>query len=339
MLPRISTNDRSVGYSRSADYPPSPRTPTLSSTLSPRLKASRGSGRSPDISPHRLPPRLDVDQAGLALPPPQIYANGHIILNDDADDGYLHQNSVELDEKYRDLVHNHQTQLRSHSDGRAASHEPASPSGRSSRQAGNSPSSLGLTMPDSPGRRRSYAGAWQQPSTIGSSRMSAEDPASHGRVSDRRSGISSSGMRSFLVNPLAIPTSHPYLRLLSTLVIYGLTLTVVSSWLGSTSTVTESGILQRIKGTSQSSLSDREILRLGEELRLSSVFPLPPSRPIDRYGSSNPAYRAMHPLAPPPAPFPALRATHFLPDRCLEGWFAHGEIMCSRAEIGEEDQL
>jgi hypothetical protein len=359
MVPKISTtsNDGSVGHSRSTDYPSSPRTPTLSSTLSPRLKASRasGSGRSPDISPHRLPPRLDADQAGglasSSLPPPQIYANGHVILNDDQDllnrfdlgpddrynRGYIHHNSTELDEKYRDLVHN---QLRPGPgyDGRAVSYGPTTPPGRSSRPSGNrsSPghSTLGLTMPDSPGRRRSYAGAWQQPSR---SSISMEDPAVYARIVDRRSGVSPSGLRSFLVNPLAVPTSHPYLRVLATIVVYGLTLTVVSSWLGNTSAVVDSSLLQRIKG--QSSLSDLEITRLAEELRLSSSFPLPPNRPVDRYGSPNAAYRALYPLAPPPAPFPALRATHFLPDRCLEGWFAHGEILCSRHEIGEEDQL
>lgn len=327
----MSVDDRSIGYSRSAEYPSSPRTPALSSTLSPRLKATRSSGRTPDISPHRLPPRLDVEQAGLtALPPPQIH------IDVQGDNGYLQQNDIELDEKYRDLAYNQHTQ-----NGRAAPHGSTSPSDRFLRQVEDLSSprntALGLNMPVSPGRRVSW-GRPPPPSAV-LCEGNIEDPSSFGRIQERRSGISTSGIRAFLVNPLAIPKSHPYLRILSTIIVYGLTLTVVSSWLGSTSAVGDSAIIQRIKGSQQSALSDTEILRLAENLRLSSVFPLPPNRPIDKYGSPNAAYRALHPLAPPPAPFPELRATRFLPDRCLEGWFIHGEIMCSRAEIGEEDQL
>jgi hypothetical protein len=152
------------------------------------------------------------------------------------------------------------------------------------------------------------------------------------------SGISYSNVKAFLSNPLAIPTNRPYLRLFITLLLWGLSITVITNLIGA-STPEPATLLARLKGTHYSGLADWEILDRAEMLRSHSAFPHPPNRPLDRLASPNDAYRALHPLKQPPKPFPELRATKFLPDRCLEGWFIQGEMLCARAEVGEEDQL
>jgi len=157
-------------------------------------------------------------------------------------------------------------------------------------------------------------------------------------IKSHSGSISYSNVKAFLSNPLAIPTNRPYLRLLITLLIWGLSITVITNLIGA-STPEPATLLARLKGTHYSGLADWEILDRAENLRSHSPFPHPPNRPLDRLASPNEAYRAMHPLKQPPKPFPELRATKFLPDRCLEGWFVHGEMLCARAEVGEEDQL
>lgn len=74
-------------------------------------------------------------------------------------------------------------------------------------------------------------------------------------------------------------------------------------------------------------------------LVLSTDYPEPPSRPLDGIPHPDARWRPLKPLDPPKAPFPRLRPTRFLPDRCLESWFANGEIMCPRSDVGPEDPL
>ena len=199
------------------------------------------------------------------------------------------------------------------------------------------------------GRRRSHGG----PPTAGSSsplRPVFEDtiglPSSSGQDTtttssagqSSKSSISYSNVKAFLSNPLAIPTNRPYLRLFVTLLIWGLSITLITNLIGASSPE-PTILLARLKGTHYSGLADWEILDRAEALRAHSAFPHPPNRPLDRLASPNDAYRPLHPLKQPPKPFPELRATKFLPDRCLEGWFIQGEMLCARAEVGEEDQL
>jgi hypothetical protein len=176
------------------------------------------------------------------------------------------------------------------------------------------------------------------PSQSGLRTTSSVTPLAEERPSQSKSGISYSNVKAFLANPLAIPKNRPYLRLFVTLLIYGISFTLITNLTGH-SAPEPAVLLARLKGTRYSGLADWEILDRAEKLRLHSAFPHPPDRPFDRLASPNDAYRALHPLKQPPKPFPELRATKFLPDRCLEGWFIQGEMLCSRAEVGEEDQL
>lgn len=73
---------------------------------------------------------------------------------------------------------------------------------------------------------------------------------------------------------------------------------------------------------------------------LSNFFPPPPVREgDDALNSASPLYRPFRPVPPPDPPFPRLRPTRFLPDRCLEQWFADGETICGKGEMGEEETL
>ncbi|WWC59711.1 uncharacterized protein I303_102273 [Kwoniella dejecticola CBS 10117] len=73
---------------------------------------------------------------------------------------------------------------------------------------------------------------------------------------------------------------------------------------------------------------------------LSTAFPQPPLRTgDDLLDSVDPRWRPFDPLPPPDPPFPRLRPTRFLPARCLEQWFADGETLCGRGEMGEEETL
>lgn len=73
---------------------------------------------------------------------------------------------------------------------------------------------------------------------------------------------------------------------------------------------------------------------------LSNFFPPPPIREgDDTLDSASPIYRPFRPVPPPEPPFPRLRPTRFLPDRCLEQWFADGETICGKGEMGEEETL
>ncbi|WRT64546.1 uncharacterized protein IL334_001478 [Kwoniella shivajii] len=73
---------------------------------------------------------------------------------------------------------------------------------------------------------------------------------------------------------------------------------------------------------------------------LSYRFPQPPLRTgDDLLDSVNPLWRPFAPLPPPDPPFPRLRPTKFLPPRCLEQWFADGETLCGKGEMGKEETL
>ncbi|WWC86667.1 uncharacterized protein L201_001544 [Kwoniella dendrophila CBS 6074] len=73
---------------------------------------------------------------------------------------------------------------------------------------------------------------------------------------------------------------------------------------------------------------------------LSTTFPQPPLRAgDDLLDSVDPRWRPFSPLHPPEPPFPRLRPTRFLPPRCLEQWFADGETLCGKAEMGSEETL
>jgi len=73
---------------------------------------------------------------------------------------------------------------------------------------------------------------------------------------------------------------------------------------------------------------------------LSTTFPAPPSRKgNDNLDSVDPRYRAFSPLPAPDPPFPHLRPTRFLAPRCLEQWFAEGETLCGKSELGVEEKL
>lgn len=77
-----------------------------------------------------------------------------------------------------------------------------------------------------------------------------------------------------------------------------------------------------------------------EKYFLATAFPQPPIRlGDDTIDSLNPLYRPFKPLPPPESPFPRLRPTRFLPPRCLEQWFANGEMNCGQKELGEEEKL
>jgi hypothetical protein len=319
MPPTIITNDSNLGYSNSADYS-TPRLPSFPSTASPRMNA-RGSvsdNRPPDIQ--IFPSRFDSTGSSSRV---QSSPNGLKVNLEDGSENSAGQLSFPSP-KFR-------------LDGKGRSPSSPGPSSSSRDPERDVWTPLASRFPGSPnnGRRKSSPG----PRAV--SRTQLEEPFSlRPSTTKRRTGISLSSIRFFLFNPLAIPSSHPYLRLAATFVVYGLALTVTSSWLTSSSVVADSAIMHRIKGTTpQSALSDLEISSRAEELRLSSHFPLPPNRPIDHYASPDARYRAVYPLEQPPSPFPQLRATKFLPDRCLEGWFAQGEMMCTRAELGEEDEL
>ncbi|KAL1407040.1 Xanthine phosphoribosyltransferase 1 [Vanrija albida] len=73
---------------------------------------------------------------------------------------------------------------------------------------------------------------------------------------------------------------------------------------------------------------------------LSDKFPPPPPREGEDWRDSvDPRYRPLAPLTQPSAPFPRLRPTRFLPQRCLEAWFADGRSVCDADELGPEETL
>lgn len=139
--------------------------------------------------------------------------------------------------------------------------------------------------------------------------------------------------RTLLLNPLSIPVSHPYLRAVSTLII----------WLAAVWTVHRYALPHRVS-TMPNPLARTQQAAVAtpspsSELLLSTLFPSPPARPLDNRPSRDPGHRPYVPLTPPSAPFPRLRATRFLPPKCMESWFADGEIFCSPQELGEEEML
>lgn len=72
----------------------------------------------------------------------------------------------------------------------------------------------------------------------------------------------------------------------------------------------------------------------------SADFPLPAERAgSDWLDSVDSRYRTLVPLQEPPAPFPQLRPTRFLPPQCLESWFIDGTTSCGKADLGPEDTL
>lgn len=55
--------------------------------------------------------------------------------------------------------------------------------------------------------------------------------------------------------------------------------------------------------------------------------------------SVNPLYRVFKPLAPAVQRFPRLRPTRFMPNECMESWFANGELGCNPDTLGPEERL
>jgi 3-O-alpha-D-mannopyranosyl-alpha-D-mannopyranose xylosylphosphotransferase len=77
-----------------------------------------------------------------------------------------------------------------------------------------------------------------------------------------------------------------------------------------------------------------------EYLYLDAEFPPASARQgQDALDSVSRLYRPFHPLPEEEAPFPVLRPTRFLPPKCLESWFADGELACSGEELGSEETL
>lgn len=142
-------------------------------------------------------------------------------------------------------------------------------------------------------------------------------------------------LRRWILNPLSVSTGRPYLRSLSTLLIWLLTLWTFANYIPTSSPISNS---QSRFGSAMDWLTswngDVEYAVMP-----SSYFPEPPVRPADAYNSPNRLYRPFRPLDSPKAPFPRLRPTRFLPPKCLESWFANGEILCGRQQLGPEEML
>lgn len=147
--------------------------------------------------------------------------------------------------------------------------------------------------------------------------------------------LSLSSFRRWMLNPLAISTGRPYLRSLSTLFIWLLTLWTFTRYVTPpepNQSPSQSWLNSSLSWISVFKSDDKDTLP-------TAFFPEPPLRPGDTFNSPNPLYRPLRPLDQPGPPFPRLRPTRFLPPKCLESWFANGEIMCGRNELGPEDML
>lgn len=138
--------------------------------------------------------------------------------------------------------------------------------------------------------------------------------------------ISLSRIRRWLVNPLNLGPHQLVLRIASTGLLWSLLLYLLCLLTSTPSNGLFTSLFARP--------------RLPSSLLVpSSYYPDPSPRPGDHHPNPDPRWRAIKPLSPPPEPFPRLRATRFMPDHCLESWFANGEMMCSRGEVGPEDLL
>lgn len=147
--------------------------------------------------------------------------------------------------------------------------------------------------------------------------------------------LSFPSLRRWILNPLSISTGRPYLRSLSTLLIWLLTLWTFANYLPASTSTPDSQ--SRFSGAMDWINSWHGDVK--QAVMPSSYFPEPPARPGDTYNSPNRLYRPFRPLDSPKAPFPRLRPTRFLPPKCLESWFANGEILCGRQQLGPEEML
>jgi 3-O-alpha-D-mannopyranosyl-alpha-D-mannopyranose xylosylphosphotransferase len=144
-------------------------------------------------------------------------------------------------------------------------------------------------------------------------------------------------LRRWILNPLLITTGRYHLRSLSTLFIWLLTLWILVNYLMPTSPIISNSQSQ-LKNTFDWIPSPWRSKHKAPVIP-SPYFPEPSPRPGDAYNSPNKLYRAFRPLEGPDVPFPRLRPTRFLPPKCLESWFADGEILCGRHQLGPEEML
>lgn len=177
--------------------------------------------------------------------------------------------------------------------------------------------------------------------TFPSGRMRRTRTLSAGRESltglgtSTRRRLSLPSIRRWILNPLSISTGRPYLRSLSTLLIWLLTLWTCLNYLPPPAPIPDSQ--SRFNSAFEWLTSRNRDTKV--DAMPSVHFPEPPLRPGDAYNSPNRLYRPFRPLASPQAPFPRLRPTRFLPPKCLESWFANGEILCGRQQLGPEEML
>lgn len=144
-------------------------------------------------------------------------------------------------------------------------------------------------------------------------------------------------LRRWILNPLSITTGRYHLRSLSTLFIWLLTLwTLVNYLLPAASTISDS---QSPSKNAFGWIPSPWKSKSKAPTIPTPYFPEPPTRPGDAFNSPNRLYRPFLPLDGPDLPFPRLRPTRFLPPKCLESWFADGEILCGRHQLGPEEML
>lgn len=187
--------------------------------------------------------------------------------------------------------------------------------------------------------RRSSADEDEEAGMLGG----ASSPRNHRSVKWRQQGLgkkaiaSLSVLKTWLMNPIGISNHYPFARLVGTLTVYFFVFILLGY-----STVDPHELTSTIKQyygpARQSTLSDEEINWLADILKTARTDSYP-RRPLSEYASPDPMSRAIHPLKQQPAPFPYLRPGRMIPDSCLEMWLANGESMCSRDELGEEEQL
>lgn len=149
--------------------------------------------------------------------------------------------------------------------------------------------------------------------------------------------ISLKALRRWILNPLLITTGKYHLRSISTLFIWLLTLwTLVNYLLPPSPTISNS---QSQFKNSFDWIPSPWKSKAKAPVIPTPYFPEPSARPGDAFNSPNRLYRPFRPLEGPDVPFPRLRPTRFLPPKCLESWFADGEILCGRHQLGPEEML
>lgn len=199
---------------------------------------------------------------------------------------------------------------------------PSGPAGRQNRISSFASSPLAAPFQASPGSPRNTT-SFKHPSS----------PSSGGR----RRGVREYWKRAMILNPIKLPIQHPYIRLFLTVSVWAVGIWTILHIALPSRIADSAGSLKVLRSYRKHPIVEQQ--QPSSEILLSTAFPLPESRPIDSYPSPDPRWRPILPLSPPSPPFPRLRATRFLPSKCMESWFADGEMFCSRLELGDEDTL